>query len=216
MIVLMLSGAARAYDSSFLVLGFEGAPGKNGVPGAWRLSTRSGRADAAAVQESGGQILHMKCVESSFSLEREFMITTDDFHYMSWTWKAVSLPLSGDVRRRERNDQALQLLVAFENGKILSYVWDSNAPEGTFVDESIGWPVNLAIRVIVVKSGAADTGRWITHTRNIYEDYRRFFNEPPPRVKGVRIQSNTQYTRDTAEGFVRNIIFSRDLQASAK
>jgi len=135
---------------------------------------------------------------------------------MSWTWKAVRLPLLGDVRRKGHNDQALQLLVAFENRRVLSYVWDSNAPEGTVVDESIGWPVNLAIKVIVVKSGAADTGKWITLKRNIGEDYREFFNGPSPGVQGVRIQSNTQYTRDTAEGYVRDIVFSRSLQASAK
>jgi hypothetical protein len=216
MIVVMFSGAATAYDAPSLTVGFDGVVEKNGIPGTWRLLTRTGKADAAAVPDSGTSVMHIKCEGSSFSLEREIMITTDDFHYLSWTWKALRLPLSGDVRSKERNDQALQLLVAFENGKVLSYVWDSNAPEGTVADESIGWPVNIAIRVIVVKSGASDTGKWITHTRNIYEDYRNFFKEPPPRVKGVRIQSNTQYTRDTAEGFVRNIVFSRSLQASVR
>ena len=216
MIVLMLSGAAYAHEASSLSLGFDGVMEKGGIPGAWRLTTRTGKADAATVPESGGRILHMKCVDSSFSLEHEFMITTDDFHYISWTWKAVTLPLAGDVRMKERNDQALQLLVAFENGRILSYVWDSNAPEGTVADESIGWPVNLAIRVIVVKSGPADTGKWITLKRNIRDDYREFFNGPPPGIQGVRIQSNTQYTGDTAEGFVRDIVFSRSLQALVK
>ena len=56
----------------------------------------------------------------------------------------------GDVRKRGYDDQALQLLIAFENKKVLSYIWDSNAPEGVSVDESIGWPINIGIRVIVV------------------------------------------------------------------
>src|SRR5208283_56988 len=165
------------------------------------------------VPENAWHVLHMKCNKASFSLERELMITTDDFRYVSWTWKAVRLPRLGDVRRKDRDDQVLQLIVAFENGRVLSYVWDSNAPEGTVVDESIGWPINIAIRVIVVNSGPENTGKWITHTRNVYEDYRKYFNEPPPRVKGMRIQSNTQYTKDIAEGFVRDIMFSRSLQA---
>ena len=214
--ILILSASAGAYDLPAQVAGFAGAIDKKGVPRSWTLRTRIGNADVAVVPESEGRILHIKCIESSFSLERELMIDTDDFRYVSWTWKAVRLPQLGDVRRKERNDQALQLLVAFDNNRVLSYVWDSNAPEGTVADESIGWPVNLAIRVIVVKSGPEDTGKWITHTRNIYNDYRNYFNEPPPRIKGVRIQSNTQYTRDTAEGFVRNIVFSRWLQAAAR
>jgi hypothetical protein len=211
--ILILSASAEAYDLPAQVAGFDGAIDKKGVPRSWTLRTRIGKADVAVVPDSEGRILHIKCIESSFSLERELMIDTDDFRYVSWTWKAVRLPQLGDIRRKERNDQALQLLVAFDNNRVLSYVWDSNAPEGTVADESIGWPVNLAIRVIVVKSGPEDTGKWITHTRNIYNDYRNYFNEPPPPIKGVRIQSNTQYTKDTAEGFVRTIVFSRSLQA---
>ncbi|MCG6551265.1 MAG: DUF3047 domain-containing protein [Candidatus Magnetominusculus sp. LBB02] len=70
----------------------------------------------------------MKCVESSFSLEREIGNADGGFQYVSWEWKALRLPKSGDVRMRECNDQALQLLIAFESGKVISYVWDSNAP----------------------------------------------------------------------------------------
>src|SRR5208283_1146002 len=214
--VFLLTGYVKAYDAPTLAVGFDGALEKNGLPESWELSVRAGTSDAGIVPESGRPILHIKCREASFSLERKLTVEPGDYPYISWAWKAVRLPLLGDVRKRGHNDQSLQLLVAFENGRILSYVWDSNAPEGTVADESIGWPVNLAIRVVVVKSGAADAGNWITHTRNIYEDYRRFFNELPPRVKGVRIQSNTQYTGDAAEGYVRDIVFSRSLQALAK
>ncbi len=215
-IVFVLTGYVKAYDAPTLTVGFEGTLEKNSLPAGWKLSIRSGTADAGIVPESNGHILHLKCREGSFSVERNLKLDPADYPYISWTWKAVQLPLLGDVRKKGHNDQALQLLVAFENRRVLSYVWDSNAPEGAVVDESIGWPVNLAIRVIVVKSGRADTGKWITLKRNICEDYREFFNGPPPGIQGVRIQSNTQYTGDTAEGFVRDIVFSRSLQALAK
>ena len=215
-IVFVLTGYAKAYDAPTLAVGFEGALEKNSLSASWKLSIRAGTADAGIVPESNGQILHIKCREASFSLERRLQVDTADYPYISWTWKAVRLPLLGDVRKKGYNDQALQLLVAFENRRVLSYVWDSNAPEGAVVDESIGWPVNLAIKVIVVKSGPSGTGKWITLKRNIREDYREFFNGPPPGVQGLRIQSNTQYTGDTAEGFVRDIVFSRSSQAFAK
>jgi len=214
--VLLLVGSVKACDAPTLAVGFDGALAKNGLPSTWKLSVRTGTADAGIAPESKRRILHIKCREASFSLERKLPVNPGDYPYVSWTWKAVRLPLMGDVRKKGYNDQALQLLIAFENRKVLSYVWDSNAPEGAVVDESIGWPVNLAIKVIVVNSGPADTGKWITLKRNIYEDYRELFNGPPPAVQGVRIQSNTQYTRDTAEGYVRDIVFSNSLQALAK
>jgi membrane protein DedA with SNARE-associated domain len=201
-----------AYDNSALTVGFDGLMGKSGIPTPWRLVVRAGQADAAVVSGSGAPVLHIRCKESSFSLERELMVAPHDYPYISWTWKATRLPVSGDVRKRGHNDQALQLLVAFENKKVLSYIWDSNAPEGVSVDESIGWPFNIGIKVIVVNSGMAEAGSWVTHTRNIYADYKKYFEDTPARIKGIRIQANTQYTGDFAEGFVGDIVFSKSLR----
>ncbi len=101
------------------------------------------------------------------------------------------------------------MMVAFEDRKVISYIWDAAAPEGTITDESIGWPFDLAVKVIVVRSGETDINRWVVEERNIYDDYEKMFHEKPSRIKGVRLQANTQYTRDTSEGFIRHIVFSR-------
>ena len=99
--------------------------------------------------------------------------------------------------------------MAFEGGKILSYVWDANAPVGTVADESIGLPLFITMKVIVVESGTTDKGRWLEISRNLYEDYKRMFGEEPRKVRGIRVQSNSQYTGDCAEWLVKRIIFSR-------
>jgi hypothetical protein len=91
---------------------------------------------------------------------------------------------------------------------VISYIWDSSAPEGTVTDESMGWPFAFAIKVMVVKSGEADVNRWVIERRNIYEDYEKLFHEKPSRINGVRLQANTQYTKDTSEGFIGPIVFS--------
>jgi Protein of unknown function (DUF3047) len=49
------------------------------------------------------------------------------------------------------------------------------------------WPVSLSIKVIVVKSGLSDKGKWMTFTRNIHEDYINLFHEEPRPLKGLRI-----------------------------
>jgi hypothetical protein len=192
-----------------LNLDFSGIPAGEGVPLPWKIRLKEGKADASIASEKGGNILHLICRESSFSVERDVSLDIADSPHLSWTWKVVRAPVFGDVRKRRYNDQALQLLVAFENRKVISYVWDSNAPAGTITDESLGWPLNLKIKVIVVKSGSEDMGKWITHERNIYEDYVSLFQEEPPMLRGVRIQTNTQHTMDIAEGYMRLISFSR-------
>ncbi len=200
---------AKLAETSSMIINFNGPADKNNIPKPWHLKLQKGRADIGIIPDDHENILHIQCRDSSFAIERDFPIVPDDFPYLTWTWKAVQLPPSGDLRKRGHNDQALQLLVAFENRKIISYVWDSNAPEGTISDESLGWPINLAIKVIVVKSGTADTGKWVMQSRHAYDDYKNLFHEEPPRIKGIRIQANTQYTKESSEGYIRSIVFSR-------
>jgi hypothetical protein len=199
----------KAYEVLPITVDFNGVIEKNGLPNPWFLRVNNGNAHFRVLHQKDENILYLKCKSSSFSLERNVSISPEDYPYVTWRWKAIKLPLSGDLRNKNRNDQGLQMLFAFENGKIISYVWDANAPEDTVMDESLGWPLNLPIKVIVVNSGSAGINEWVSHTRNIYEDYRGLFNETPPRLKGLRIQANTQYTQDLSEGMVRGIIFSR-------
>jgi hypothetical protein len=148
----------------------------------------------------------MRSVDSSFSVEREFQFDPKEYPYLSWAWKAESLPPQGDVRESGRDDQALQVLVAFDSKKVIGYVWDSNAPEGTVTQLSIPWPVSLHIEVVVVRSGAAAKGQWSLVTRDLSEDYRRFFDGEAGRAKGIRVQMNTQHTKSRAEGYVKDIL----------
>ncbi len=189
-------------------LGFDRGAEGTGIFSPWTLKVKTGKADVKLESEDGERILFLKCKDSSFSLERSIAVNIHEYPYLMWDWKVLEFPVHGDVRRRNLNDQALQLLVLFENGKVISYIWDSNAPEGTVRDESIPWPINIPIKVIVVKSGFSDKAKWVRLDRDIYQDYVLLYHEKPPPVRGLRIQSNTQYTKDTAAGLVGDIIFS--------
>ena len=39
----------------------------------------------------------------------------------------------------------------------------------------------------------------------------KLFNEAPPHVKGIRIQTNSQHTESVGEGYVGKIVFSKNL-----
>lgn len=199
---------STAEDIFPIIVDFNGVIEKNGLPKPWLLKVNDGKAHVKVLHQGGENILFLRCESSSFSLERNVSVSPEEYPYVSWSWKAVKLPIYGDVRKKTHNDQGLQMIFAFENRKIISYVWDANAPEGTVTDESLGWPINLSIKVIVVNSGSDRINEWISHTRDVRHDYRDLFHEPPPRLKGVRVQANTQYTHDRSEGMIRGITFS--------
>jgi hypothetical protein len=209
--VPVLPQISEGKDIPHIIIDFGGPVEKQGVPLPWKLRVNAGAADTRILMEGGEPALYLRSLNASFSLERELSVSIRDYPYLNWTWKALTIPPRGDLRKRSQNDQALQLLVAFEGGKILSYVWDANAPEGTVSEESIGLPFFITVKVIVVKSGTSDRGRWLNISRNLYEDYKNMFGEEPHRVRGIRVQSNSQYTGDCAEGLFKRIVFSRDL-----
>lgn len=184
---------------------FSGRTVSEGVPEPWTLKVKNGDAKVRVIAEEGRKILHVVCSDASFSLQRETEVDVRQFPHLSWSWMAVKIPPDGDLRKGKTNDQALQLLLAFDGKKIISYVWDSNAPEGTVTDESVPWPVSLKIKVVVVKSGKVETGKWVGLERNVYEDYEKLFGEKPGLLKGVRVQSNCQHTGATAEGYFGEI-----------
>ena len=208
--ITILPRISEGKDAPHMTIDLGGLNEKTGVPLLWKLRVNAGSADTRILMERGEPALYLRSLNASFALERELSVSIRDYPYLNWTWKALSIPPRGDLRKKSQNDQALQLLVAFEGGKILSYVWDANAPEGTVADESVGLPLFIAVKVIVVNSGTIDKGRWMNISRNLYEDYKRMFGGDPGKVKGIRVQSNSQYTGDCAEGLVKRIVFSRD------
>jgi hypothetical protein len=209
--VPMFSCASEGKNPPSVIIDFSGPVERSGVPSPWKLRINEGVANTRIVADGGESALYLRSLRASFSLERELRLSIREYPYLNWTWKALTIPARGDLRKKSQNDQVLQVLVAFEGGRVLSYVWDSNAPEGTVSDESIGIPLFIRMKVIVVKSGTLDIGKWLKMTRNIHDDYKKIFEEEPGRIKGVRVQTNSQYTGDCAEGLVKRLVFSKDL-----
>lgn len=187
-----------------------GGVDKKGVPIGWTLKEKSGKANLKVVAEEGETVVYLHSESASFSLQRDIELDLKQYPYLTMKWKAVRLPEGGDLRKGRSNDQAIQTLIAFDDKKILSYVWDTTAPEGAVGDESVPFPVSLKIKVLAVKSGKADTGKWITLKRNVYEDYKRLFGSEPPKVKGVRVQINSQHTETVAESAFGRMSFTKN------
>ncbi len=198
----------EAAPAGAMVFDFTGPLNAQGVPTPWKLKVKSGDAQVAMAEERQRNVLHLPCKDASFAVERATKIDVRHAPVLTWTWKAVQLPPRGDVRTSDANDQVLQLLLGFDGKKVLSYIWDTQAPVGTVADESIGWPVSLTLKVLVVQSGYAAVGTWVSMTRNVLEDYRQLFGAEPPLLEGIRVQSNCQNSASTAEGYMGPIHLS--------
>lgn len=209
-VILLTCILASGYAEEKIEIVFEEGRDGNSIPRGWKLKEKTGDAEFKILREDSETIAYFRSVSASFSLEKPLNLEPKRYPYISWKWKVLRLPTGGDVRLKGKNDQAAQLLIAFKGRKIISYIWDTVAPEGSIHDESIGWPINLKIKVITVKSGASDLNKWVSFKRNIVEDYKKLFGEDPPAIEGVRIQINSQHTGTVAETLFGKIILSSE------
>ena len=196
----------KAYTSQLAVILLSAANLGNGrLPADWNIKVNRGRPDVSVCKDSEGACLRLKSVSASFSLERGVDVDPKQTPFLSWRWKVAQLPPGGDFRRSATDDQAAQVLVAFSDRRVLTYIWDSTAPKGS-AQPSSSIPL-VHIFAIVCESGAADANRWIAEQHNIAADYERAYSRPVPHVRGVRLQINSQHTGSVAESYFGEVAF---------
>jgi hypothetical protein len=180
--------------------------GNGRLPADWNIKANHGRPDVSVCTDpTEGPCVHLKSAKASFSVERGVDVDPKQTPVLSWRWKVAQLPPGGDFRRSGADDQAAQVLVAFADRRILTYIWDTSAPKG-LAQSSSSIPL-VHIFAIVCESGAADLNRWIQENRNVAADYEKAFGKPAPRVKGLRLQINSQHTGATAESYFGDVAF---------
>ena len=204
--VLSLGGC-----SSLALLVFDtriAQPGR--LPSGWRIKVNRGTPDVEVIHDGQGNVLRLKSQAASFALERALDVDPSRYPYLSWRWKVTELPSQGDFRHLTTDDQAAQILVAFGDRRILSYIWDSSAPKDSV--ETSGLLPLIRISVLVCQSGRANLNQWLTEVRDVNADYTRAFGRAPAHhVKGIRIQINSQHTGASAESYFGDVGFHSTL-----
>lgn len=182
-----------------------GKPSPGQIPTGWQVKTNFGRPEILAGDPADGAAIHFKSNKASFGLEKSFDIDPSQMTYLTWRWKVSQLPAGGDFRHISTDDQAAQVMVAFADRRILTYIWDTTAPEGT-MESGSSIPL-VHIFVIVCHSGFSDLNRWVQETRNLSADYQKAFGKLAPHVHGLRLQINSQHTGTTAESYFGDMAF---------
>jgi len=204
---LFLSSAAGAAEDRLVIADFSAGVDAKGVPRGWQLQEKFGKADFAVIKDGDLNAVRFRSADTSFSLQKEVNVDLKKFPMLTWKWKVTKLPARGDFRRSKTDDQAAQLFLAFSKTKAIVYIWDTTVPQGTMGNAAA--PFFMSIKAVVVRSGAADMGKWLTEVRNVYDDYKKLFGDEPAEVAGVRLQINSQHTETSAESYFADVVFMK-------
>ena len=188
--------------------------GARGIPAGWQgQSWGSPKYEFTVVDNDGHRVLHLRSQGEGSTISKDIKGKVDlkQTPILERSWKVVVLPKGGDSRRKATDDQAAQVYVAWPRfpeavrSRIIGYVWDTTAPVGLVApSEKTG-----TVTYIIVRSGTADLGRWVTERRNVVEDFRRIYGEAPEAPGAVSIAIDSNDTTSSAESFMGSIVFRR-------
>jgi hypothetical protein len=211
---LVAASMLAAQGNAVLVEDWSKQPaGKTGIPAGWQgQNWGSPKYDFRVVPDGAGNVLHMKSQDDGSTINKEIKVDVKQFPILQWRWKAVVLPKGADSRHKETDDQACQIYVTFPRfpklvrSRVIGYVWDSTAPAGTITPSEKA----STITYVIVHSGSADVGKWITESRNVLEDYKKIYGQDPGEMaEAISVSIDSNDVHDRAECFVGEIAFRR-------
>lgn len=215
-VLLLLCAVTAAWAADQVIIeDWSQAPvGTKAIPPGWKgQNWGSPKYEFVVAQDEGRKALHMKSANDGSTISKEVKGKVDlkETPVLEWSWKAVVLPKGGDSRRKATDDQAAQIFVVWPRfpeavrSRIIGYVWDTTAPVGTIAkSEKTG-----TVTYVVLRSGTAELGKWITERRNVAEDFRKIYGEDPEPPGAVSISIDSNDTNSVAESFMGAIFFKK-------
>ncbi len=231
LLALGLLTSHAAQGSEIVVGPFSSATPGGALPSGWRVAKLPGvTATRFTLAGSDGvTVMQMDASDAGASLFRPIRIDPNRSPGLSWRWRVQNLIAGADLRRKQGDDVPARLYVMFdypldrlsliERAKIalarsvagdvvpaaaLCYVWDGTLPAGTTL-----WNAYTdRVRMIVVESGAARRGEWVSEERDVAADFRAAFGEEPPPISGVAIAADTDQTGETVRAWFGDIRFA--------
>jgi hypothetical protein len=187
--------------------------GAQGVPDGWTSGQTWGlpKHDFTVEENNGHRVLHLRSEGDSSMISKEVRVNLRSTPVLEWRWKAVTLPEGADSRSKHTDDQTAQLYVVWPRfprefrSRIIGYVWDTQAPQGLVVKSE----KTSTVTYIVVRSGRAELGKWLTERRNVVNDYKTIYQESPENPGLVSIAIDSDDTNSSAESFFGAIAFTK-------
>lgn len=188
--------------------------GARGIPQDWNgQNWGSPKNDFTVEENSARRVLHLRSQDEGSTISKDIKgkVNLKETPVLEWSWRVTVLPKNGNACVKAMDDEAAQIFVSWPRfpeairSRIIGYVWDTTAPVGTTCkSEKTG-----TVTYVVVRSGEAELGQWLTERRNVREDFRKIYGEYPDNPAAVSIAIDSNDTHTTAESFFGPIFFRK-------
>lgn len=120
---------------------------------------------------------------------------------LRWRWRILGVVTNGSERDLSRFDHAARVVVAFDTfigpPRTLNYLWANQESAGAIREH----PKSGRAQLIMVESGDAKAGRWVSEERDVTADWHRAFpDKPMPKVIGLGLMTDSDSLGGRVEG----------------
>lgn len=160
-------------------------------------------------QENGKKILKARDDKGlSPEIMRYFNWDVERYPYLSWRWKARTLPTGAQESDDNKNDSAcgIYVIVGGYTGNAVKYAWSSQLPAGQVVTRREG-----KLKIKIADSGSANLNSWRKHTVNVPADYKELFgDELKKKPSGIGILTDSNATSTDAACDYADFMISKE------
>lgn len=177
-----------------------------GLPAGWRLSRMQG-VEPPAFEVTRGHTLRIIAVgqggTATYRLRNPIRPPPPSIRpgTLTWRWRAGT-PLRGaDLKRRATDDSPIRVVVAFQDGRTLTYAWGNRESRG---ESFASWAGRNRMVVVLQRAEDAD-GSWHVERRDPFGDYRRLWNVAPKPIVSVGVSADTDALKIRAAAEIGDI-----------
>lgn len=203
--ILSLPLAAPLAGERQIVAAFE-----SGDRSGWEEERFDGTTHYEIAASDGRQALHAQSQASASGLYREVEIDLEETPYLNWRWRVPDVLEGLDETRQSGDDYVARVYVVSSGGialwrtRAINYVWSGSQPEGATWENAYADNVVM----VAVASGDERTGRWVSHRRNVREDFKALHGFDPGTIEAVAVMTDTDDSGKDAEAWYGDIWFS--------
>lgn len=178
----------------------------------WSNKVFDGTTRYSLVADSGRRVLKADSRNAASGFYKQTHVDLEQTPYLHWSWKALNILGGIDEHTKAGDDYPARVYVIFSDGvffwrtQAINYVWSSNQPR----DSAWRNAFTGNARMIAVRTGDAETGRWMQERRDVRLDYRRLFGSDARHVDAVAIMTDTDNTHKSAVAYYGDIYFSSE------
>jgi len=179
-------------------------------PSGWSSRDRKNSIRVYSVQADGEKkFLHADAQDASVQITYDRKWDIRDYPKLCWRWRAVIFPAGSNEQIKSANDSVLGIYVLLSGLPFITaikYIWSETLPIGTAFNS----PHSSGTKIIVIRSGRALAGTWVTEERDMLSDYERSFGKGDnhPVAHGIAILTDSDNTHSRAVGDYADIVIT--------